>query len=168
MKNTILKLNTEMSIVILSGVVMLFSFISGYSSITSLVSFLLVFVKSFVFLIVPLLLYVLEKQNLEFKKVAGIYTSYFIINLFVTIIVSISFVNGVVPIIFKSLFDFVNLIILLSSLFILIEQILNYADVKSKVYSNAIMRIVYLVGNFISYPFLSFINKQIKDKSSDE
>jgi len=167
-KNTILKLNTEMSIVILSGVVMLFSFISGYSSITSLVSFLLVFVKSFVFLIVPLLLYVLEKQNLEFKKVAGIYTSYFIINLFVTIIVSISFVNGVVPIIFKSLFDFVNLIILLSSLFILIEQILNYADVKSKVYSNAIMRIVYLVGNFISYPFLSFINKQIKDKSSDE
>jgi len=167
-KNTILKLNTEMSIVILSGVVMLFSFISGYSSITSLVSFLLVFVKSFVFLIVPLLLYVLEKQNLEFKKVTGFYNSYFIINLFVTIIVSISFVNGVVPIIFKSLFDFVNLIILLSSLFILIEQILNYADVKSKVYSNAIMRIVYLVGNFISYPFLSFINKQIKDKSSDE
>ena len=143
MKNTILKLNAEISISILSGIVMLFSFVSGYSPINSLVSFLLVFIKSFIFFIIPLLMYVLEKNNLKFKKVAGIYTSYFIINLFTTII-------------------------LLSSLLILIEQMLNYADVRSKVYSNTIMKLVYLVGNFISYPFLSFINKQIQDKDRDE
>jgi hypothetical protein len=160
-EKTFLRLNREISIMILSGVVILFSFLSGYSPITNFISFLFVFIKSFLFLIIPLLFYILEKKDMELKKVAGIYASYFIIDLFITIITSVSVVNGVIPGIWKTLFDLVNLIILLSSLFILIEQILLYSDIRSKVYSNTIMKIVYFVGNTIAYPFLAFINKRI-------
>ena len=168
MEKTILRLNKEVSIIILSGVVMLFSFLSSCSPINSFVSFLFVFVKTFIFLIIPLLFYLFEKVNMEFKKVAGIYTSYFIVNLFITIITSVSIVNGVIPTLWKTLFDLVNLVILLSSLFILIEQILEYSDIKSKIYSTTIMNIVYLVGNFISYPFLMFINRQINKKNRED
>ena len=169
MEKTILRLNKEVSIIILSCLVMIFTFMNYCSYITSFVSFLFVVLKTFIFIIVPLFIYVLEKQSGKFKKIAGVYTSYFIINLFVTIIASISMVNGVVPGLWKNLFDFVNLIILLSSLFILIEQILEYSGINSKVYSNTIMSLVYLVGNFISYPFLAFINKKIdKKEDSDE
>ena len=66
------------------------------------------------------------------------------------------------------LFDFVNLVILLSSLFILIEQTLQYAQIKNKVYSNTVMKTVYLVANFVSYPFLMFINKKINKDSEKE
>ncbi len=167
MEKTILKLNKEISIIILSGICMLFSFLSMYMPITSLVSFLLVMVKCFIFVFVPLILYILEKNNYEFKKVAGIYSSYFIINFFVTIITSISMVNGIIPIVWKTLFDIVNLIILLSCLFILIENVLEYGDVKSVVYSNTIMKVVYVIGNFISYPFLTYVNKKLcKDRKN--
>lgn len=165
MEKTILKLNKEISVIILSSICILFSFLSMYMAITSFVSFLLVGIKCCIFLIVPLILYVFEKNNYEFKKVAGIYSSYFIINLFVTVITSISIVNGVVPAVWKILFDIVNLMILLSSLFILIESVLEYAEIKSVIYSNTIMRLVYLIGNFVSYPFLAYINKKInRDK----
>lgn len=168
MEKTVLRLSKEISIMIISGIAMLFSLLSSYSPIISFISFLLVFVRSFIFLIVPLLFYILEKDNREFKKVAGIYTSYFIINLFITIIVSVSIVNGLIPTLWKSLFDLVNLVILLSALFIFIEQVLEYSNIKSKTYSLTIMNIVYLVGNFLSYPFLMFINKQINKKDNDE
>lgn len=167
MDKTILRLNKEISIIILSGIAILFAFLSDYSPIYNLISFMLVFIKSIVFVVVPLIIYVLEKNSIELKKVAGIYTSYFIINLFATIVASISIVHGEVSFVIKVLFDFINLIILLSSLFIFIEQILNYAEIKNKVYSATIMKIVYLVANFVSYPFLLFINKKIdNDKDS--
>ena len=162
MKNTILRLSGEISIIILSGLVMLFSLMSDYSLINNTVSFLFVISKSLVFIIVPLSIYILEKENIEFKKVAGIYTSYFIINSFITIITSLSIVNDLVPIFWKMLFDLINLIVLLSSLLILIEQTLIYNGVKNKIYSNTIMKIVYIVGDFVSYPFLIFIDKKIK------
>lgn len=166
MEKTFLKLSKEVSIIILSSIILLFAFLSAYSPITGFISFLLVFLKSFIFVIIPLIFYILEKECVELKKVAGIYTSYFTINLFITIVTSVSFVNGGVSPLFKTLFDFINLVILLSSLFILIEQIFSYSEIESKVYSNSIMKIVYLVGNFISYPFLVFINKQI-NKNND-
>ena len=168
MEKTVLRLNKEVSIMILSSIAILSTFLSSYSPIISLVSFLFVFIKAFIFLIIPLLIYLLEKNNIEFKKVAGIYTSYFTINLFVTIITSVSVVNGVIPGIWKLLFDLVNLVALLSALSILIEQILIYSSIESKVYSFTIMKFVYLIGNFISYPFLKFINKQINKKEDDK
>ena len=165
MEKTVLKLNKEISIVILSGVCMLFSFFSIYMPITSFVSFLLVAVKCVVFVFIPLIFYIFEHNCLKFKKVAGIYSSYFIINLFVTLISSVSIVNGVIPLVWQTLFDVVNLMILLSCLFILIENVLEYGGIKSVIYSNTIMKVVYLVGNCISYPFLAYINKKFnKDK----
>lgn len=168
MEKTFLKLSEEVTIIILSGFIMLFTFLNGYSPITNFISFLFVFLKSFIFLLVPLLFYVLEKQSVKLKKVAGIYTSYFIIDLFITIITSVSYVNGVVPIIFKTAFEFINLVILLSSLFILIEQILEYSNSESKIYSSSIMKIVYFVGNVISLPFLTFINNKINKKNTNK
>ena len=167
MNKTILKLDLELSIMILSLISMLFSFLTNYVYITSVTSFLYMLIKSFIFIIVPLIVYILEKRNLEFKKIAGIYTSYFIISMIVTLITSISVVNGHVPLILKGFFDGVNLLILLTSLFILIEQVLIYSDINSKIYSNTIMKIVYLIGNFVSYPFLAFIDKKNKKNDKD-
>lgn len=166
MNKTILRLDLEFSIMILSIISMLFSFLTSYVYITNFTSFLYVLIKSLVFVIVPLILYILERRSLEFKRIAGIYTSYFIISMIVTLITSISVFNGNVPLILKGIFDIVNLMILLTSLFILIEQILIYSDINFKVYSNTIMKIVYLVGSFISYPFLVFIDK--KSKKNDK
>lgn len=168
MKKTIFKLDEELSIMILSGIAMLFSFLSTYSPIGGLVSFVFVFLKSFIFFIVPFIIYMLEKHSLRLKKVASIYSGYFIIDLIATIFVSISFVNGMVPLLLKTIFDLINLIILLSSLFIFVEQLLLYSDIESKVYSNTIMYVVYLLGNFVSYPFISFVNKKINKKSSQD
>ena len=165
MNKTILGLDERISIIILSAIGMLFTFIGGYGTINSLVSFLFILIKCVVFVVIPLALYVLEKNNMEFKKVAGIYTSYFIINLVMTVIASISMINGSIAYIWKYLFDLVSLITLLSCLFILIEQVLEYAEIRSKVYKNTIMKIVYLVGNFISYPFLNYINKKSENKN---
>ena len=163
MNKTVLRLDKEISIIVLSAATILFTFISSYSPIGSLISFLFVAIKSIVFVVIPLMFYVVEKNNEEFKKIAGIYTSYFIINLIVTLITSVSIVNGITPKIWEFLFNLVNLIILLSGLFILIEQVLEYAQIKNKVYSNTIMKIVYMVANFVSYPFLMFINKKSND-----
>ena len=80
----------------------------------------------------------------------------------VTVVTSISIVNGIVPVVWQFLFSLVNLVILLTSLFILIENVLEYAQIKNKVYTNTIMKIVYIVANFVSYPFLLFINKKRK------
>lgn len=168
MGKTFLKLDKEISIIILSIVTMLFAFISAYGPINNLVSFLFVLIKSLIFIIVPLIVYLAEKNELTFKKIGGIYASYFIVNLFVTIIASISVVNGVTLKIWQILFDLVNLVILLSSLFILIEQVLDYAQIKNKVYSNTIMKIVYLVANFVSYPFLLFISKKINKQDENQ
>lgn len=168
MNKTFLKLEEELSIIFLSLIVMLFTFISNYSPINNIVSFLFVLVKSSIFIIVPLIVYLIEKSKMNFKKIGGIYASYFIINLFITVITSFSFVNGTFVKVWTMLFDFVNLVILLSSLFILIEQTLEYAQIKNKVYSNTVMKIVYLVANFVSYPFLMFINKKINKDSEKE
>ena len=168
MEKTFLRLDKEVSIMILSGVSILFTFLSAYSPITNLVSFCFLFVKSFIFLVVPLIFYILEKRSMDFKKVAGIYTSYFIIDLFLAILVSISMVNGDASSVLKTLFDFVNLVILLSGLFIFIEQVLEYGGIRSKVYSNTIMKLVYSVSNFVSYPFLNFINRKVNKKDKEE
>lgn len=168
MKKTSLRLNEEFSIMILSLLSMLFSFLSSYSPIGSLISFLFVFFKSFIFIVVPLLFYIIEKECGEFKKIAGVYASYFIINLFITIIVSISMVNGITVQLWKTLFDLVNLIILLSSLSVFVEKVLDYSGIKSKVYSNIIMRAIYFVGDLVSYPFLIFINNKIIKKRDDK
>ena len=155
MEKTILGLNRQVSIIILSVVCMFFTFVSGYSNITNIVAFLLISIKSIIFIAVPFLFYVLGKKELEFKKIAGIYTAYFIINFFSTILVSIVTIG-----IFKFIFDLVNLIILISCLAIFIEYILSYSGNDNKIYNNMVMRIVYLLGNFISYPFVNFINKK--------
>lgn len=167
MNKTFLKLDKEISMIVLSMVTILFSFISGYSPVNNVISFLLVLVKSIIFIFIPLAVYILEKEQMEFKKLGGIYASYFIINLFVSVVASVSFVDGVVVSFWAILFDFVNLIILLSGLFILIDNVLEYAQIKNKVYSNTVMKTVYLVANFVSYPFLMFINKKI-NKDCDE
>lgn len=166
MNKTVLRLDLELSIMILSIISMLFSFLTSYVSITNFTSFLYVIIKSMVFIIVPLTLYILEKRNLDFKRIAGIYASYFIISMIITLITSISVINGNVSLILKGIFDTVNLVILLTSLFILIEQIFVYSNINSKVYSNTIMKVVYLIGNFVSYPFLVFIDK--KSKKNDK
>ena len=155
MEKTILGLNRQVSIIILSVVCMFFTFVSGYSNITNIVAFLLISIKSIIFIAVPFLFYTLEKKELEFKKIAGIYMAYFIINFFSTILVSIVTIG-----IFKFIFDLVNLIILISCLAIFIEYILSYSGNDNKIYNNTVMRIVYLLGNFISYPFINFINKK--------
>lgn len=160
MEKTVFNLNSRVSIIILSAISVLFSFISNYAQINSIISFLFIAVKASIFVVIPLIVYILEKQSLKFKKIAGIYTSYFVINFVITIIASVSIVNGIVPKIWAFLFNLTNLVILLSSVFILIEQVLNYREVKSKVYENTIMKVVYAVGNFISYPFIAFINKK--------
>lgn len=160
MNKTILKLDLELSIMLLSIIAMFFSFLTSYTYISNFTSFIYVFVKSLVFIMVFLVMYILEKENLEFKRIAGIYTSYFIISMVITFITSISIVGGNVSFVFKGIFDFVNLIILLSSLFILIEQVFYYSGINARVYKNSIMKVVYLIGNFISYPFLAFIDKK--------
>lgn len=168
MNKTFLKLEEELSIIILSLITILFTFISSYSPIDNLISFLFVLIKSIIFIIVPLIVYLIEKNKLNFKKIGGIYASYFIIDLFVSVITSCSVVDGVFVKIWIMLFDLVNLVILLSSLFILIEQVLVYSQLKNKVYSNTIMKIVYLVANFVSYPFLLFINRMINKEDKLE
>lgn len=164
MEKTIFRLDKEISIMILSAITILFSFLSSYSTISNLFSFISVLLKSLIFVIIPLIIYVLEKNSLSLKKIAGIYAGYFIINLFVTIGISFSFINNSIYMLFKMLFDLVNLFILLSALFILIEQALNYSGVKSKIYSDIIMKFVYLIGTFVSNPFLIYINKKLKKK----
>lgn len=166
MNKTILRLDLELSIMILSIISMLFSFLTSYVSITNFTSFLYAIIKSLVFVVVPLTLYILERENLQFKRIAGIYTSYFIISMIVTLVTSISVINGNVSLILKGVFDIVNLIILLTSLFILIEQVFVYSNINTKVYNNTIMKVVYLIGNFVSYPFLAFIDK--KSKKNDK
>lgn len=165
MNRTFFKLEEEISIIILSLISIFFTFISGYSPINNLISFLFILVKSVIFIIVPLIVYLIEKNQMNFKKIGGIYASYFIVNLFVTVVVSFSFVNGAFVKMWVILFDFVNLVILLSSVFILIEYVLEYSGIKNKVYSNIVMKTVYLVANFVSYPFLLFINKKINKNS---
>lgn len=160
MNKTILKLDLELSIMLLSIIAMFFSFLTSYTYINNFTSFIYVLVKSLVFIMVFLVMYILEKENLEFKRIAGIYTSYFIISMVITFITSISIVGENVSVVFKGIFDLINLIILLSSLFILIEQVFYYSGINARVYKNSIMKVVYLIGNFISYPFLAFIDKK--------
>lgn len=167
MNKTFLKLDKEISIMIISLIAMFFTFIARYSPINNLVSFLFVLIKSVIFIIVPLIVYLVEKNEISFKKVGGIYASYFIIDLFITVIASVSVIDGATLKIWQILFDLVNLVILLSGLFIFVEQILEYSQIKNKVYSSTIMKIVYLVANFVSYPFLLFISKKI-DKDREE
>ncbi len=162
MHKTFFRLDKEMSIAIISILAILFTFLSDYSCINGFISFLFVMVKGLIFILTFLIFYLLEKNELEFKKVAGIYTSYFIINLVVTVFTSISMVDGKVSFIFSSLFNLINLIILLSGVCIFVEQVFVYGNISSKVYEKTIMKIVYLLGNFISYPFLLFINKKMK------
>ncbi len=167
MNKTVFRLDREVSIIILSAIVMLFVFLSGYSQAGGLISLLFISIKAIIFVVVPFGVYLLEKNNLEFKKVAAIYTSYFLIDLLVSVFASISIVNGEVLYIWKLLFDFVNLVILLTSLFILIEQVLDYGGIKNKVYSNTIMKVVYLTANFVSYPFIMFFSKKNDNKLDD-
>lgn len=155
MEKTFLGLNKSISIMALSVICLFFTFVSSYGSITNAVSFLFLFAKSLIFIAVPFLSYFLEKTDLEFKKVSAIYAAYFIINFICTLMVSIFTVS-----LFKFIFDLINLIILVSCLAIFIEYILSYSDNESKIYNNTVMRLVYLIGNFVSYPFINFFNKK--------
>ena len=161
MQKTILNLNRELSIIIISGIAMVFTFLNTFNQISNVISLVFVVLKSLIFLLFPLYLYVVEKEDLKFKKVAGIYTSYFIVALLISIISSMLNTNIVVPQIWDILFGLINLIILLSSILICIEQILNLRNIKSIIYMDYIVKIVYLVGNYISYPFLKLIDKQV-------
>lgn len=162
MEKTILRLSKEVSIIVLSSLIILFTFLSTYIPVSGVISFIFMFVKSIVFLLIPLFVYILENNCVKFKRVAGIYSSYFVINLLLTIVDSISIVNEIIPVLWKNLIELANLLILLSALFIIIEQMLEYNDIKSKIYSNTIMYVVYIVGEFISRPILMFINKKIQ------
>lgn len=164
MNKTIFGLDKSMSIAVLSAIAMLFIFVSGQSSIGGLFSFLMMVVKSVVFVLVPLSIYFLERNEYELKRIAGIYVSYFLVHLFIVIICSVLSSGGVLSFFLNLVLDFVNLTILLSSLFIFIEQILEYSEIKNKVYNNTIMRIVYLIANFVSYPFFKFVTKNIENK----
>lgn len=164
MEKTILKLSKNISLIILSCVMILFSLVNNYQQINNSISLVFILTKCALFIAIPFSLYNMEKENFEFKKVAGIYASYSIINLIVTIIYSFSITGGIAFSFTKMIFDLINLIILLTSLLILIEQFLEYNGIKSKLYSNTIMKFVYYLGNMISYPLLSLINKKFKKK----
>lgn len=161
MKKTMFGLDSRILIMILSSICMLFTFLGRYCIINSFISFVFNIVKLLIFVLIPLMFYFCEKEDDKLKKIAGIYTSYFIINLIVTIISSLSFVDGQISFVWQSLFDLVNLIILLSCLFIFVEQLLDYNGANNKFYKGTIMKIVYKVGFLVSYPFIRFINSKI-------
>lgn len=162
MEKSFLRMGEEISVMILSGAVMLFAFLNNYTFNNNIISFILVLIKSIIFVSVPLAFYLFERNCKELKKVAGIYTSYFIVNML--FIVLYSFISIIVPIFTESLFDVINVTVLLSSLLILIEYFMKYNSIESKAYSLAVMKFIYLIGETVSYPFLLFINKRIGKK----
>ena len=153
MEKTFLGVNKYLTIIILSLLSMFFTFFGNQYVAKNIVSFLLAIIKLLIFALTPLLFYIFEKKNDDVRKIAKIYTSYFIISL-VTGAISL-----IIPFVFRFLFDLINLTILLSSILIIIEQFLFYNDIHYKMYEG-IMKIVYLLGNFISLPFSNFINKK--------
>lgn len=160
MKKTVLGLDEDISIILLSSLVVLFAFISGYQRITNLVSFLFVILKYLVFIMVPLWVYLTEKFNDSLKKIAGIYASYFIISLLCAIVLS-TFVGAVVPYFAKLTYDLINLVISFTSLIVLIHGILQYNQIDNKIYTFIIVKSIYKIGDIVSYPILKFINKYI-------
>ena len=122
MEKTVLKLSKNISIIILSTVMLLFSLVNNYNQINNSISFLFVLTKCGIFMAVPLVVYIIEKHNDEFKKVAGIYTGYAMINIIIVIISSVSINGGVFPQLWRISFDFINLVILLTSLFVFVEK----------------------------------------------
>ena len=159
MEKRFLKLSEELIVMFLSGMVILFSFFYDNDMPGNIISFLLKFIKSSIFFSVPFLLFVLEKRRENIKKVAAIYSSYFAINLLITLF--FSFNNTIIIVFVKIIYDLVNLLILLSGLFIFVDYFLRYNSISSKVYYFSIMKIVYLIGETFSYPFVYFINKKI-------
>lgn len=160
MNKTIFNIDEKLSIIILSLISLFFSFVSICSPITGLISFLIVLVKSVIFIILPFIIYVMEKNSEKFKNIAGIYLVYFSFNLLIIILASVLHINEFVWLFFKFLFDLFVLLILLTSFFVFIDYVLQYVGIKSRMYS-IIMKMVYVVANCISFPFLRFLDKKI-------
>ena len=159
MEKRFLNLSEELIVMGLSILVIFFSFFCDYDAPSNIISFFIQFIKSCIFFCVPFLFFVLERRRENIKKVAAIYSSYFVINLFFKLF--LSFDNTITIIFIKVICDFINLLILLSGLFIFIDYFLRYNSISSKVYYFSVMKIVYLMGETISYPFVYFINKKI-------
>lgn len=159
MEKSFLKFSEEITIMILSIIVVLFSFFNSNTYNGNIISFLFQFIKSCVFFSVPFFVCFFDNKRENVKKVAAIYSSYFIINLLITILFSFS--NSIILVFVKTVSDLISLMILLSGLLIFIEYFLKYNSIQSKVYNFTVMKIVYLVGETMSYPFLYFINKKV-------
>ena len=114
LKRSILGFNENISIIILSSLILLFSIIGGYQLVTNMISFVFVVIKYIVFIIVPLFIYLIENNQVNLKKIAGIYASYFIVNLLLMILSSF-FAGSLVTYFIRLFSDLINLIILLSS-----------------------------------------------------
>ena len=160
MEKSFLKFSEEITIMILSIIVVLFSFFNSNTYNGNIISFLFQFIKSCVFFSVPFFVSFFDNKRENVKKVAAIYSSYFIINLLITILFSFS--NSIILVFVKTVSDLISLMILLSGLLIFIEYFLKYNSIQSKVYNFTVMKTVYLVGDTISYPFLYFINKKVR------
>lgn len=161
MQKTILNLSREYSIIIISSIIIVFTFLNSFNQVNNIISFIFVALKSLIFLCFPLYLYIVEKNDVKFKKVAGIYTGYFVISLLINVIFSILNTNIFIPNILDLLFWLSNLVILLSSLLIIIEQILCIKNIENNIYFNYLMKIVYLLGDYISNPILKIIDKRL-------
>lgn len=160
MGKSFLKFSEEITIMILSIIVVLFSFFNSNTYNGNIISFLFQFIKSCVCFSVPFFVCFFDNKRENVKKVAAIYSSYFIINLLITILFSFS--NSIILVFVKTVSDLISLMILLSGLLIFIEYFLKYNSIQSKVYNFTVMKIVYLVGETMSYPFLYFINKKVR------
>lgn len=160
MKKSFLGISVNFTIGLLSLISVFFTFVNKCGGINSIVSFIIVITKALIFVTVPFVFYVMEKKDLQLKKVAGIYTSYFVINFIVTGISALSISNNFIPFIILFVFDLNNLFILLTGVCIFIEQVLIYSDINNRFYNNVTMKLVYKIGEFISYPVLRFINKK--------
>jgi hypothetical protein len=96
----------------------------------------------------------------KIKGIAGIFFGYFCLNLIITLITSVSYVKDNVPIIFAGIFNLMNLIILLTCILIIIEQIMIINKKENKFYINVVMKAIYFIGDYISSPFTKIINKK--------
>ncbi len=159
MKDNLLKINNEIYIISISCVFMFFSFLCFYTPLINFISFILMILRSSVFLIVPLFIYVYEMDK-KIKGIAGIFFGYFCLNLIITLITSVSYVKDNVPIIFAGIFNLMNLIILLTCILIIIEQIMIINKKENKFYINVVMKAIYFIGDYISSPFTKIINKK--------
>lgn len=160
MKKSFLGINVSLTICLLSMISIFFTFVSKCGGNSSVISFIITVIQSFIFIVIPYVFYIMEKNDLKLKNIAGIYTSYFVINFIVIVLSSLNVIDNFIPFMLRLVFDLINLLILLTGVFVFIEQVLIYSSINNNFYKNIVMGLVYKIGENVSYPILRFINKK--------